>query len=162
LQIHGGYDVQRVSFRQVRSKIRLPGFNCHHLIPQQVIEAKELSIFFGTMKSVGFNPNDFCTNGMHLPSDEKMAYVIGRPVHRGGHPMYNKLVAEQIACIEKLPVSDALLALNVLQSSLRTALSLSSKGARSPIRNPMNSTLLRDLESIDILGGARLRMPRLP
>jgi hypothetical protein len=162
MQIRGGCDVPMVSFRHVRSKVRLAGFNCHHLIPHQVTEAQVFGIFFGTMKSVGFTSNDFCTNGMHLPCDEKTANMIGRPIHRGGHPVYNKLVAEHIADIEKLPVFEALTALNALQSSLRSALSLSNTSAQTHIRNPMNSMLMRDLESIDILGGARLRMPRLP
>jgi hypothetical protein len=161
LQIHEERDVQIVSFRHVRSKVRLAGFNCHHLIPQQVIEAKEFGIFFGIMKSAGFSANDFCTNGMHLPCDEKTAYMIGRPIHRGGHPLYNKLVAEQIAQIERLPILEALAAISSLQQHLRSALSFSNLGGPKLMRNPMNSALERDLKSIDVLGSARLRMPRL-
>lgn len=151
-----------VSFRHVRTKVRLSGFNCHHLIPKQVIEAQEFCIFFGTMKSVGFAPNDFGTNGMHLPCDEKTAYMIGRPIHRGGHPMYNKLVAEQIFTIEKLPVIEAFLALNALQSHLRSALSISKMQNLNLVRNPMGTGLERDLETVGLLGAARMRMPRLP
>lgn len=154
--------MQIVSFRNVRSKIRITGFNCHHLIPKQIIEAQKFGIFFGTMKSLGFSPNDFCTNGMHLPCDEKTAYMIGRPIHMGGHPMYNQLVAQQIAEIEKLPILDALAGLRTLQSHLRSALSISNLSDLKLIRDPMGSALERDLEAVGLLGGARMRMPRLP
>lgn len=151
-----------VSFRYVRSKIRVPGFNCHHIIPHQVTEAQVFSIFFGIMKSVGFSADDFCTNGMHLPCDEKTAYMIGRPIHRGGHPLYNKLVAEQIAQIQTLPVLEAHAALKALISSLRSALSFSNLGYLQLVRDPIGLTLDRDLEAIGIFGAARMRMPRLP
>ena len=114
------------------------------------------------MKSVGFSADDFCTNGMHLPCDEKTAYMIGRPIHRGGHPLYNKLVAEQIAQIQTLPILEAHAALKALISSLRSALSFSNLGYLQLIRDPIGLTLDRDLEAIGIFGAARMRMPRLP
>jgi A nuclease family of the HNH/ENDO VII superfamily with conserved AHH len=154
--------VQRVSFRHVRSKIRVPGFICHHLIPHQVSDAQVFGIFFGMMKSLGFSVDDFCTNGMHLPCDEKTAFMIGRPIHRGGHPLYNKLVAEQIAQIQSLQPFEAHAALTALISSLRSALSISSLGELNLIENTDELALERDLETIGILGAARMKMPRLP
>ncbi len=154
--------MQMVSFRHVRSKIRVRGFNCHHIIPHQVSDAQVFGIFFGTMKSLGFSANDFCTNGMHLPCDEKTAYMIGRPIHRGGHPLYNKLVAEQIAQIERLPALEAYTALIALLSNLRSALCIANMGDLKLIDDQVEMSLKRDLEAIGILGIARMRMPRLP
>lgn len=151
-----------VSFRQVRSNIRIPGFNCHHIIPHQVANALVFGLFFGMMKSVGFSADDFLANGMHLPCDEKTAYMISRPIHRGGHPLYNKLVAEQIAQIQHLPILEAHFALSVLISNLRSALSISNLGDANSTREPMSLMLWRDLESIELVGAARMHMPRLP
>ena len=151
-----------VSFRQVRSKIRIPGVNCHHIIPHCVNEAQVFGIFFGMMKSVGFSANNFLANGMHLPCDEKTAYMIGRPIHRGGHPQYNKLVAEQIDQIQNLPILEAQLALSALISNLRSALSISNVDELSSMRQPMSIMLWRDLETIELVGAARMHMPRLP
>ena len=158
----GECDVQMVSFRQVRSNIRIPGFNCHHIIPLQIAEAQSFGIFFGMMKSLGFSANDFLANGMHLPCDERTAYMIGRPIHRGGHPLYNKLVAEQIAEIQHLPILEAHVALIALISNLRSALSISNLGDANLIRRPMSVMLWRDLETIELVGIARMHMPRLP
>lgn len=154
--------MQMVSFRQVRSNIRMPGFNCHHIIPYQVTDALIFGLFFGMMKSVGFSANNFLENGMHLPCDEKTAYMIARPIHRGGHPLYNKLVAEHIGQIQHLPIVEARLALNALIFNLRSALSVSNLGDTDLIRSPMSLMLWRDLETIELVGVARMRMPRLP
>ena len=154
--------MQMVSFRQVRSNIRIPGINCHHIIPHQVANALVFGIFFGMMKSVGFSVDDFLANGMHLPCDEQTAYMISRPIHRGGHPQYNKLVAEQIAQIQHLPILEAQLALITLISNLRAALSISNLEDTNAVRKPMSLMLWRDLESIELVGAARMHMPRLP
>lgn len=151
-----------VTFRRVRSMIQMPGFNCHHIIPHQVANALVFGLFFGMMKSVGFSADDFLANGMHLPCDEKTAYMIGRPIHRGGHPLYNRLVAEQIAQIQHLPVLEAQLALRALIFNLRSALSIASLGDTTLTREPMRLMLWRDLESIELVGIARMHMPRLP
>jgi A nuclease family of the HNH/ENDO VII superfamily with conserved AHH len=151
-----------VSFRQVRSNIRMLGFNCHHIIPHQVANALVFGLFFGMMKSVGFSSDNFLANGMHLPCDEKTAYMIGRPIHRGGHPQYNKLVAEQIAQIQHLPILEAQLALIALISNLRSALSISNLADASSARKPMSLMLWRDLETIELVGVTRMHMPRLP
>ena len=88
--------------------------------------------------------------------------MIGRPIHRGGHPLYNKLVAEQIAQIQHLPILEARLALSALISDLRSALSISNLGNINLIRQPMSVMLWRDLETIELVGAARMHMPRLP
>ena len=151
-----------VSFRQVRSNIRMPGFNCHHIIPHQVSNALVFGLFFGMMKSVGFSADDFHANGMHLPCNEKTAYMIDRLIHRGGHPQYNKLVAEHIARIQDMPILEARLALNALIFDLRSALSISDLADTNLTRKPMSIILWRDLESIELVGIARMNMPRLP
>jgi A nuclease family of the HNH/ENDO VII superfamily with conserved AHH len=159
---HGGRDEQMVTFRYVRAKIRIPGMICHHVIPNQVTDAAAFGIFFGTMKSLGFSNDDFCANGIHLPHDEKTAAMISRPIHRGGHPQYNRLVAQHIAEIEKLPPVDAYRALNVLIANLRAGLRVSSLGDLGFIDDSAKSALERDLETIGILGAARILVSRLP
>jgi hypothetical protein len=154
--------VEMVSFRYVRTKIRIPGFICHHVIPNQVTDAATFAIFFGTMKSLGFFADDFCANGIHLPCDEKTAVMTARPIHRGGHPLYNKMVAHHIAEIQKLPPAEAYLALDSLVANLRATLRCSSIGELGFMDDSAQSTLHRDLETIGILGGARILVSRLP
>lgn len=50
-------------------------------------------------RKAGFDPRDFSTNGIFLPCTEKAALLTKRPLHRGPHPGYNKLVAERLASI---------------------------------------------------------------
>jgi A nuclease family of the HNH/ENDO VII superfamily with conserved AHH len=159
---HGGCDGQIVTFRYVRTKIRIPGFICHHVIPNQVTDATAFGIFFGTMKSLGFSTDDFCANGMHLPCDEKTAAMTARPIHRGSHPQYNKLVAQHIAEIQKLPPVEAFIALNTLIGNLRSGLRFSSLGDLGFIDDSAKTSLARNLETIGILGAARIRVSRLP
>ena len=151
-----------VSFRSVRTKIKIPGFICHHVIPNQVTDAAPFAIFFGTMKSLGFFADDFCPNGIHLPRDEKTAVMTARPIHRGGHPVYNKMVAHHIAEIQRLPPVEAHLALTALVTNLRAGLRCSSISESSFIADAAQSALQRDLETIGILGSARILVSRLP
>ena len=80
----------------------------------------------------------------------------------GWAPLYNKLVAEQIAQIQHLPILEAQLALKALILNLRSALSISNLANTNSIRKPMSLMLWRDLETIELVGTARMRMPRLP
>jgi hypothetical protein len=111
-----------LSFKEIRSRIRIEGFQCHHLIPIQVVEKAEFSIFFGNLRAISFDPQDFISNGIHLPCTEEMAIIFGLPLHRGGHPQYNKMVAEQISVLQSLTIGEAFGQVRLLQSTLKRGL----------------------------------------
>jgi len=125
-----------VSFREVRSRFRVAGFHCHHVIPIEVVEMPSLAVLFGHVRACGFNPNDFTSNGTHLPSTEQQAAAFGLPLHRGGHPRYNEMVAELVSPLVRMDPPHALVALRQVQYRLRTALrpslALSSARRRGP------------------------------
>jgi hypothetical protein len=81
---------------------------------------------------------------------------------RLGHPMDNKLVAQHIAEIQKLPPVEAYIALNTLIGNLRSGLRFSSLGDLGFIDDSAKTALERDLETIGILGAARILVSRLP
>jgi A nuclease family of the HNH/ENDO VII superfamily with conserved AHH len=110
------------SFREMGIKCRVEGFHRHHIIPIEVIERPVFSIMFGHLRAIGFDPQDFGTNGMHLPCTEKMAITFELPLHRGPHPQYNELVADRVATMAKLPVGDAYINIRLLQHILRRGL----------------------------------------
>ncbi len=47
---------------------------------------------------IGFD--DFRFNGLLLPALEKASIVLGLPLHRGPHPIYNEVVTERVGQIE--------------------------------------------------------------
>jgi hypothetical protein len=110
------------SFREMGIKCKVEGFHRHHLIPVEVVERPSLAIMFGHLRAIGFDPQDFGTNGMHLPCTEKMAMIFALPLHRGPHPQYNEMVAERVAAISHLPAGDAYLNIRFLQQTLRYSL----------------------------------------
>jgi hypothetical protein len=87
----------RNGFRQQKSKIDRQR---HHIIPVAVFSNKHFAQDFEIMKRLkGFDPADFGTNGIFLPSTEIAALQTGRPLHRGPHPQYNEFVAHRVAAI---------------------------------------------------------------
>jgi A nuclease family of the HNH/ENDO VII superfamily with conserved AHH len=110
------------SVRDMRMRWRIEGFQCHHVIPTQIIDKPPFERFFLNLQIFGFDPDDFETNGMHLPCPEQMAVIVGKPLHRGSHPQYNKLVAEHIAVLSPMPPAQAYVHVRVLQRQLRKAL----------------------------------------
>ena len=111
-----------VSFREVKRRCRADGFQCHHLIPLAVVESQSLAMLFGRLRSTGFNPHDFNSNGMHLPSSEKQAAVFRLPMHRGPHKRYNNMVADRIAGFSNLDDQSILQNVVKLQYDLRKGL----------------------------------------
>jgi hypothetical protein len=110
-----------VSFREAR-RCRPRGFHAHHLIPVEVTKMRSLAITIGAARAAGFNPDDFLLNGMFLPSMEKNAAFFRLPLHRGPHPIYNRLVAERIDEFRQLPLIQLPVAFNDLQSALKVGL----------------------------------------
>jgi hypothetical protein len=83
---------------------------------------------------LGFDPQDFNTNGLWLPCTETMAMESGLPLHRGSHRRYNMLVSECVAALSSpstykscVPHTIIEIAKRVsfLQGALRRALLLS-------------------------------------
>jgi A nuclease family of the HNH/ENDO VII superfamily with conserved AHH len=107
------------SFREMGMKCRVEGFHRHHIIPINVIARPAFSILFGNLRAIGFDPDDFATNGMHLPCTEQMAAIFDLPMHRGSHPTYNEIVSERVAIIAQLGVGEAYVEIRRLQKLLR-------------------------------------------
>ncbi len=71
-------------------------FQQHHLIPVEVLNRRSFSSLFSRLIDQGFEPHDFATNGILLPSTETAARACGLPLHRGPHPRYNALISDRI------------------------------------------------------------------
>lgn len=150
-----------VSFRQMRGKVRIGGFHAHHLIPKQISEHRHFAQFIGNLRGAGLDLDDFEENGMHLPCTQQLAEIFQLPVHRGAHPRYNALVADQVGKLENLPIHDALLGIRSLQCSLRSGLRYAGPEMIQGLRNPMASEFERDLDSIGLLSDRRARIVRV-
>jgi hypothetical protein len=111
-----------LTFRDMRKHCKVQGFHCHHVIPISVVERRSLARIFGRARSVGFEPEDFTSNGMHLPSTVKQAVIFRLPLHRGPHRRYNEIVAEQISRWSNLQPDELLGQLQCLQASLKLGL----------------------------------------
>ncbi len=144
-----------LSFREMRRRSHPVGFDCHHLVPVAVIERRSLAITFGKLRSGGFEPQDFITNGMHLPNQDGLALIFNLPLHRGPHRQYNDMVAERIAGLERLPTREMLFQVHGLQRALRSGLRGRCKqwvlGKRDPLRPAVDFRRL-DLE-VELLWG---------
>ncbi len=136
-----------LTFREAKNRCRIEGFQCHHLIPIEIVEHRAFAQFFGLARSQGFNPNDFITNGMHLPSCEKQAAAFRLPLHRGGHPLYNSMVAERISQIVQSDAGSVKNSLSKLQLDLRTGLRARRIDIGPGLRRPMLSAV--DFRRID-------------
>lgn len=83
---------------------------------------QSLAITIGSARAAGFNPDDFLSNGMFLPSLERNAVSFRLPLHRGPHPNYNRLVADRITELKDIPPAQLPLAFDTLQKALHAAL----------------------------------------
>jgi A nuclease family of the HNH/ENDO VII superfamily with conserved AHH len=155
-------ELKMPTFRTMRSKKPVEGFNLHHLVPNQIIRSSSFSDFFEKLYFIGFDPNDFATNGMYLPVIESNAAAFQLPLHRGPHPKYNGLVAEHVSMLTRLAPDKALSSIYALQNDLRAALRFSQDTGIPLLRNPMNNLLEHDLGVIGILGDERCRTTRIP
>ena len=136
------------SFREVKRRVRGPGFHCHHVIPIEVIEKPVFRTLFRTMRELGFDFDDFRQNGLYLPCTEENAAAFRLPMHRGPHPVYNQVVSERISAIEGLGSHIQLLELYRLQGALKAALRNNEVSLRKGRRNPMAANV--DFEPIEI------------
>jgi hypothetical protein len=91
---------------------------------------------------IGFD--DFRRNGLLLPAREDAAQLLGLPLHRGPHRIYNELVKQRVGTIEARwsrerasdsdrALGEALFRLGLLQGALRRR--LLSPSARRMVLN---------------------------
>jgi A nuclease family of the HNH/ENDO VII superfamily with conserved AHH len=111
-----------LTFREMRRRCKAVGFHCHHIIPIAVVEHRSLARIIGRARFVGFEPQDFASNGMHLPSTEEQAVIFNLPMHSGPHRRYNDIVASRISLWSKLPPEVVLAHMHNLQNSLKRGL----------------------------------------
>ncbi|MBK6706483.1 MAG: AHH domain-containing protein [Sphingomonadales bacterium] len=137
-----------LSFREVKRRVRIPGFHCHHIIPIEIVEKAAFSSFFRRINGLGFDFNDFHQNGMYLPCTEENAAAFRLPLHRGPHPVYNELVSECIADLSGLGCDSQLPGLHQLQLALKAALRKNEVSLRKDRRNPFIQSA--DFESMEI------------
>jgi hypothetical protein len=69
-----------------------PNRQRHHLLPVALFRRKQFRQFFMDLMAVGFEFDDFPTNGVLLPTTEAETLRCGLPLHRGPHPRYNALI----------------------------------------------------------------------
>jgi hypothetical protein len=86
--------------RLLASGVSAEKFQCHHLIPAEIVYSSCFDSFFGRLRQLGFRPHDFDTNGIALPCTERAAFANGLPLHRGPHPRYTEIVSHRVATIE--------------------------------------------------------------
>ena len=108
---------------------RARGFQRHHLIPVNLIQRRTFAPVFLLAKSVGFDAQNFLSNGALLPATEVMVEQTGLRLHRGPHPQYDQLVADCLNeisnALAKDPGAAPVLAyrwISELQGRLRRAL----------------------------------------
>lgn len=150
-----------VSFRQMRSRFKVDGFHCHHLIPRQVADHRHFAAMFGSLKAAGLNLDNFAENGTHLPYSEHFAEIFKLPLHRGGHPHYNSMVSAHIAKLIHLPIYDALSEVRMLQFNLRMGLRWSGSIVKTVPRHPMSTELATDMEILGLLADRRAKIVRI-
>lgn len=125
-----------LSFRRVKSRVKIPGFHCHHLIPVEIVEKAAFRGLFSKIGEIGFDYDSFEQNGMYLPCTEENAAAFRLPLHRGPHPVYNQLVSERVATLENLSAVCQLHEMFRFQSELRLALRENQVPLRKTRRNP--------------------------
>jgi len=105
----------------------------HHLLPRQLLKQPA---FFRLIDQVGrtrLGFEDFRRNGMLLPSTEDTASLVGLPLHRGPHRLYNDMVFDRFGQIEarwsqmrarapEAALDEAVMRLGLLQGGLRRRL----------------------------------------
>jgi A nuclease family of the HNH/ENDO VII superfamily with conserved AHH len=131
-------------------------FHRHHVIPSQVISCMAFLPFFLSLQCLGFNPQDFATNGILLPCTEQAAVESRLPLHRGPHRHYNELVGDRVAMLieahcpgptQPVRPSEALAAVYLLQRGLQRALLQQPSFIRLNRRDPLSNGV--DFRALD-------------
>jgi hypothetical protein len=122
-----------LSFRAVNIRDRPgydPGLQRHHLLPRQLLGKRCFSGLFEAVGRDRMGFDDFRSNGLLLPANDRAVLRMGLPLHRGPHRDYNALVIERVGQVEaawsarrllapEVAIDDALMRLGLLQRALR-------------------------------------------
>lgn len=76
------------------------GLQRHHLLPRQLLSLRSLSSLFDALGYGRIGFDDFRSNGLLLPADDRSALRMAMPLHRGPHYRYNGMVIERVGQIE--------------------------------------------------------------
>ena len=96
-------DRQRLSFRAVNrcdTAEYEPGLQRHHLLPRQLLTRSCFAHLLDALGRETIDFDDFRRNGLLLPANDRAAFQIGLPLHRGPHRAYNAMVIERVGQIE--------------------------------------------------------------
>lgn len=154
---------RRLAFRTVNRRGEPgydPGLQRHHLLPRQLLRQACFRLLLTTLGHEGVCFDDFRTNGLLLPADDRASARTRLPLHRGPHRAYNELVAERVGQIEatwarmrlRLPEAalvDAGERLALLQRALRRRLLAPHRRLRLNRRDPLGARI--DFSDLDAM-----------
>jgi A nuclease family of the HNH/ENDO VII superfamily with conserved AHH len=130
-----------------------PGWHRHHLLPNHVRHYPDLRDFMLGVAGSGVALDDFATNGMFLPAEERLACAAHLPLHRGSHRTYNAIVIDALDSIRRVSLSARIggprrvAVVRHLQSRLKSLLCVSALDTQVLLasRDPSGSTPIGDL-----------------
>ena len=108
------------------------GWHRHHLLPNHLRRYPDLRKFMERLGRTGAGLGDFETNGMFLPSEERIAQNAHLPLHRGPHLAYNDVVVGALDSLRQEIIRhevgerDQHASVRNLQRRLKTLLQLSA------------------------------------
>ena len=154
---------QRLSFRAVNRSDTAeyePGLQRHHLLPRQLLTRSCFALLLDALGRETIDFDDFRRNGLLLPANDRAAFQIGLPLHRGPHRAYNSMVIERVGQIEanwaatrlrapELALEVAHQRLELLQRALRRRLLDQHRRLRLNRHDPLGSGL--DFSELDAM-----------
>jgi len=141
-----------------------PGLQRHHLLPRELLQQRCFGRLFDAIGGERIGFDDFRSNGLLLPADDRAAVRIGLPLHRGPHRSYNALVIERVGQVEagwarlrlrapEIACDQAAMRLGLLQRALRRLL-LDRYRARLRLNRNDPLGLGRDFSELDVMADA--------
>jgi hypothetical protein len=157
---------QRLSFRAVNRRAAPdhdPGMQRHHLLPRQLLTQRSFRALFAALDPDLLGFDDFRSNGLLLPADDRAALRFGLPLHRGPHRTYNELVIERVGQIEagwssrhplapQMATDEARARLDLLQRALRRLLLAPKRRFKLNRRDPLGSGV--DFAELDAMAAS--------
>ena len=148
-------DRQRLSFRSVNRRDTPeyePDLQRHHLLPRQLLTRNCFAPLLNALGREAVDFEDFRRNGLLLPANDRAAWQIGLPLHRGPHRDYNAMVIERVGQIEaswsqarrrapEIALAAAYDRLELLQRALRRRLLDQHRRLRLNRHDPLGSGL---------------------
>jgi hypothetical protein len=140
-----------------------PGMQRHHLLPRQLLSHRCFHSLFATLDPHLLGFDDFRSNGLLLPADDRAAVRFGLPLHRGPHRIYNELAIERVGQIEagwsarKVQAPDTATAeararIDLLQRALRRLLLAPQRRLKLNRRDPLGTGV--DFAELDAMAAS--------